>query len=51
MINAWLKQVLFDAWRITNLGQQLFGLSKKAKDSLHLADIKEILLKSKIVLE
>jgi Protein of unknown function (DUF2806) len=50
MINRWLKQITFDAWKVTRLGRAVFELSQKQKDFQHFKTVKEILLKSGIQL-
>jgi hypothetical protein len=48
MINAWIKTVILDGWRITTLGEQVFRLNTKSPNMDHFFEVKNILLKSGI---
>lgn len=50
MIHAWMKRIIFDAWRITNLGQAVFSICCLPKDAQYFQSIKDSVLKSGIKL-
>lgn len=43
-----MGSVVFDAWKLTEVGKQLFGLSQRPKDASHLDEIEAILIEASI---
>ncbi len=50
MIHGWIKRVVFDAWRITSIGRDLFAICSRPKDPEHFLAVKQFVLKSGIKL-
>lgn len=50
IINKWVKYIRFDSWKITKFGQGIFSYRRRNVDIEHFNDVRNILLKSGIVL-